>query len=267
MPLDRTVKIGDCISSIAYEHGFFWETIWNDPQNGQLKAKRQDPNILQDGDVVHVPDLRIREEPRATNQRHSFTLKGVPAMLRLRIIEESKLVQQILSGRQSASEGGQRSFLDKVVDTVQQAMGVNNDGGSTAEFQEPEPEPVSFESRPRKNVPYLLDIDGRLTTGNSDSDGRIELSIPPNATSGTLTLDPGTVKQQVIPLNLGHLDPVESDNGVVQRLKHLGFPCQDGPDDTSLAATLKAFQEKRGLLATGQADQATRNKLQELHGS
>lgn len=267
MPVDYPAKIGDCISSIAYAHGLFWETIWTDPQNAELKAKRQNPNILQEGDVVHVPDLRIKEEARATNQRHSFVLKGVPAMLRLRITEESKPKPSSSPEGQPNKKGGESSFLDKVVDTVQQVVGLSTEGGSIAEFQEPEAEPVLFESKPRKNVPYLLDIDGRLTTGNSDSEGRIELSIPPHARFGTLTLDPGTFNERVIPLNLGHLDPIQSGSGVVQRLNNLGFSCEDGSDKVTLAAAIRAFQEKSGLSVTGQADQATRDELQEQHGS
>ncbi len=78
---------GDCISSIAYEYGFFWTTIWNHPNNAQLKKERKDPNILAPGDSVFIPDKRLKEERRPTGQLHRFQLKSVPAKFRLQLFE------------------------------------------------------------------------------------------------------------------------------------------------------------------------------------
>ncbi len=267
MPLDYLVETGDCISSIAFDHGFFWETIWNHPQNAELKSKRKDPNILQEGDVVHTPDLRLKRESRPTNQKHKFVRKGAPAKLRLRIMEEPKPEKTQTAGGAAASGGGGGSFLDKAAGAAQQAIGLPAGGGSTKEFSEPEPQPRTIEDKPRKNVPFVVVIDGKVITGNTDSDGRIELFIPPNASSGTLTLDPGTLKERVIPLNLGHLNPIKALSGVTQRLNNLGFPCGDGSDEVALTSALKMFQEKNGLPVTGNVDDATRNKLRDLHAS
>jgi len=265
MPIDYLVETGDCISSIAYEHGFFWETIWNHPRNAELKSKRKDPNILQEGDVVYTPDLTLKELPRSTEKRHKFVRKGAPAKLRFRIMEEPKPEKSKPASAPAAGGGGGGSFLDKAVGMVQQAVGLPVGGGSTKEFEEPDPEPLALEDKPRKNVPYILLLDGKATSGSTDSDGRIELSIPPDARSGTLTLDPGTLKERVISLNLGHLNPIDGVSGVTQRLNNLGFPCGDGTDEETLSAALRVFQEKSGLPITGNVDDATRNKLRDLH--
>ena len=55
MAEDYTVQSSDCMSSIAYENGFFWKTLWNLPDNTALKAQRKNPNVLMTGDIVHIP--------------------------------------------------------------------------------------------------------------------------------------------------------------------------------------------------------------------
>jgi hypothetical protein len=87
MPEDYTVQAGDCMSSIAYERGFFWQTLWNDPANAALKARRKNPNVLMTGDIVHIPDLTIKQEPGATEKTHKFMLKGVPEKLRIKLLD------------------------------------------------------------------------------------------------------------------------------------------------------------------------------------
>jgi hypothetical protein len=82
------VEQGDCISSIAYEFGFLPETVWNHPSNQALKDLRKDPNILLPGDQVYVPEVRRKELPAATDQRHVFKRKGVPELFQIVIEDE-----------------------------------------------------------------------------------------------------------------------------------------------------------------------------------
>jgi len=84
------VKQGDCIESIAFRHGLFWETIWNHPNNQQLRLERKTPNVILSGDKVFVPDLRPKEEPGATEKKHRFKRKGVPSKLRIVLKEANK---------------------------------------------------------------------------------------------------------------------------------------------------------------------------------
>lgn len=87
MPEDYTVDDGDCMSSIAYEHGFYWKTLWSLSENAALKAKRKNPNVLMPGDIVHIPDLTVRKEPGATEMTHKFILKGVPEIFRMKLLD------------------------------------------------------------------------------------------------------------------------------------------------------------------------------------
>ena len=80
------VRQGDCIHSIASKHGLFWQTIWNHAKNAGLRAERKDPSVLRKGDMVHVPDLTRGQESGATEERHRFRRKGVPANMRVRLL-------------------------------------------------------------------------------------------------------------------------------------------------------------------------------------
>ncbi len=79
------VKQGDHISSIAKKFGFRdFKTIWDDPQNADLKKLRGNPNVLFPGDEVIIPDKDVKTESRSTGSTHQFVVP-VP-QLELRIV-------------------------------------------------------------------------------------------------------------------------------------------------------------------------------------
>ncbi|BBO79664.1 hypothetical protein DSCO28_02300 [Desulfosarcina ovata subsp. sediminis] len=88
--MQHKVKQGECLSSIAAQHGFDWEKIWQRPENDALKQLRQDPNILMPGDHVFIPDKEIHTVAYATEQRHRFRKKGVPVKLRVRFLDNDQ---------------------------------------------------------------------------------------------------------------------------------------------------------------------------------
>ena len=244
MPTRCTVQPGDCISSLAESNGLLWEKIWNHPENAQLKRQRKDPNILFPGDVVFLPDPQLRTESKATDQLHKFVLKRVMAKLRIRIMKPPDNNETARRG--TAGEQGAQHF----------------------EACDPQTEPDQKEI-PRAHSPYILDIDGVIRKGQTDSDGYIDVPISPAAEEGTLKLDPGTTQETVIPLQLGYLDPLEEISGVRQRLSNLGFSCEDSSDELTddLEAALRAYQQSRGLEVTGKPDESTLNDLKSAHGS
>jgi hypothetical protein len=85
-PKTHKVEQGECLSSIAFEHGFFWKSLWDHEANAELSQARESPFVLKPGDVVHIPELSQRSEIRPTDERHKFRRKGVPAKLRVRLL-------------------------------------------------------------------------------------------------------------------------------------------------------------------------------------
>jgi hypothetical protein len=118
---------------------------------------------------------------------------------------------------------------------------------------------------PRNNESYVLDIDGRLFSGTTDSEGWIEHTIPPNAKNGKVTL--GEEQFEYI-LDLGHIDPIEEISGVQARLNNLGFGCGkvDGVLGPKTTAAIKQFQKKYSLTESGESDKQTQDKLKEIYG-
>ena len=117
--------------------------------------------------------------------------------------------------------------------------------------------------KPRKNEKYVLNLDGTPISGTTDGEGKLEHFIPGESRSAQLTLRGG---KEVIPLRLGDLDPADQPTGLQQRLNNLGFPCgsEDGEVGEMTKEAIKAFQAAFKLNVTGEADDATKNKLKEL---
>jgi Putative peptidoglycan binding domain len=126
------------------------------------------------------------------------------------------------------------------------------------------------EGEPYAGKTYALHVGTTTYKGTTDEDGLIEHTVPLDAKEGELTvwLDQGPSGESYTwTLKIRHLDPVEETSGVQARLNNLGFDC--GPvnnvfnDQTRLA--LKTFQAQLGLRTTGEIDEATRQKLREMH--
>ena len=84
------VRQGDCLVSIADEAGHLWQTIWEHPDNQELRETRKSPNIVLPGDRLTIPPIRLREEIRPTDERHRFKKKGGMVMLRLTLLEDDR---------------------------------------------------------------------------------------------------------------------------------------------------------------------------------
>lgn len=73
----------DSIISVAKENGFFWQTVWDHPNNSALKSLRTVPEIVQSGDKVFIPKPEPKKVNKPNEARHKFKLKGEQAKFKM----------------------------------------------------------------------------------------------------------------------------------------------------------------------------------------
>lgn len=118
-------------------------------------------------------------------------------------------------------------------------------------------------SEPIANAPCTLEVEGASFNLTTNGQGMIEQRIPKTAESGRITFE-----QFVIPIRIGHLDPVEELSGWRARLNNLGYHAgqSDDPNDLRLISAIEEFQIDYGLETKGVCNATTQAKLKEIHG-
>jgi hypothetical protein len=90
MATKHIVKDGEYVSSIAAHYGFSnFRSVWNHPNNADLKERRKNPNILFPGDILFIPDRTSDVVPAVTEKRHRYQLTMSPLTLRLVVKDEN----------------------------------------------------------------------------------------------------------------------------------------------------------------------------------
>lgn len=87
MPLQHRIESGDSVSRLAKLYGFLPQTIWDAPENSELRSRREDMNMLMPGDVLVIPDKRVDPISLTTGRAHRFRLKGTLAHLRMQLYD------------------------------------------------------------------------------------------------------------------------------------------------------------------------------------
>ena len=119
---------------------------------------------------------------------------------------------------------------------------------------------------------YRLTVDGQDYEGKTDSEGLVEQTIPAGAKEAELVVFLSDSEEEEIEgyslhLELGALDPPDYVSGAQARLINLGYECESvgGTLDAATQAAIEAFQEHNGLSVSGVLDDATVEKLRQLH--
>ncbi len=205
------VRQGESVESIAAGCGHLPKTIWDAPENSELRERRKDPHVLMPGDRVFVPAVKPRTFTVATGGKYRFVVERPTSRLRLQL-----------------TKGG----------------------------------------KPRANEPFVLLVDGQKECGTTDGDGWVDHPVAARATFASLTVGKGDEEARYR-IELRALDPATEASGVKARLGQLGYDVGpiDGEWTASARSALCAFQSAQGLEVTGEADEATCNKLKQVYGS
>jgi N-acetylmuramoyl-L-alanine amidase len=78
---DRIIAQGEGMARLAIESGHFWQTLWELPENKELREARGHPEVLLPGDRVTIPPLRPKSASGATGKVHRFRRRGMPVPL------------------------------------------------------------------------------------------------------------------------------------------------------------------------------------------
>lgn len=119
MPITYEIQPGDSTDSVAFAHGLFALTVWDDPANKELSEQRKNRNVLLPGDLLVLHDKRPDPKDCATDARHVFRRRGVPSKYRLQVLYQGLPVKN----------AAYRLVVDKVLHE-----GSTDDNGMLEEF-------------------------------------------------------------------------------------------------------------------------------------
>lgn len=116
---------------------------------------------------------------------------------------------------------------------------------------------------------YTLILENGLERrGQTDSEGGVIEAIPAHARSITLVLHDHPRGEERFTLQVGRLPPADGIPGLVRRLCNMGYPCshRNGEIGRDVASAVRRFQRAEGMDITGELDQATRDRIVQVHG-
>jgi N-acetylmuramoyl-L-alanine amidase len=118
---EYTVRQGEGIESIAFRNGLFWQTVWLDPGNDELREHRSHPNALLPGDKVHIPEKRVEHVSVSTETKIRFRQKGVPSKLHLVLLDAEEQPRANLEYRLSIDGRlveGNSNAAGEIIETI-----------------------------------------------------------------------------------------------------------------------------------------------------
>lgn len=229
----------DDVQWMAAEYGIKdWEAVAKDPKNKELLDQKRGPHVLYAGDKVWIPDLKPKVFDAETDKKHEYKL-----------YPPKQLVHLVLEDDDGKAHGNCRY-----------EFWVNG--------KRYDPPGTSGELRSREDglvyqlVPLERDVVLRAWLED------------PKAKQKYKELEPSPEDEEEfdyisIQLNPAHLDPIDTVEGLQDRLTNLGYELKDvwGTLGHGTRDAIREFQQDVGLTQSGEMDTETRKRLLEQAGS
>jgi type VI secretion system secreted protein VgrG len=118
---------------------------------------------------------------------------------------------------------------------------------------------------PAKDEDFIAEFRGQRIEGKTDGDGVLTLELSASVTAIELTLPKRNTQFM---LRVGHLDPADTPQGSIARLRNLNIAQLTQSETLSepLRAALKDFQRAHEIDETGELDDKTVDALKKTHG-
>ena len=124
--------------------------------------------------------------------------------------------------------------------------------------------------KPIAGAQCALLVEDQIFQLSTDGQGKIDQEIPLDAKEGALVIrgDQTPFQNEIIPIKIGHLDPIDEISGQIARLNNLGYFAgnPDGSDTEALKSAVEEFQCDHSLKVDGICDPKTQDKLVKVHG-
>ena len=118
---------------------------------------------------------------------------------------------------------------------------------------------------PRKNQSYRLILGDQELKGKTDDQGVLQEYVPAGSFEAELIIGP---EESHFRVQFGFLRPATDLSGVQRRLTNMGFDTGnlDGEMTDRTHEAIREFQAHFELKQTGELDDATRDKIEQVHG-
>lgn len=101
------VKDGDCLTSIAGNHGFSDpRVIYAHPNNAGFRVRCPNPNVLLPGETLFIPERRQSEVDCATERTHRFVARLPETELRIVLLDAER--EPLANARYTLTFKGER---------------------------------------------------------------------------------------------------------------------------------------------------------------
>jgi hypothetical protein len=220
-----TVVPGDCFNSLAKEHGFFnYRTIY---KHGENEARWPNPNQLEEGGSVDLPDKKRKWLPLTLDKETRFVIDRQKTRLRLVLLDSAFRRLDVTSCTLKVGPTYKKLPKDGLLEVADLDPAVKN-GTLTIKLKltsaaapagtAPKPDPKAY-------PPAIKPTD-------------FTDKLPKTKELATISWN----------LSIGTLEHYSATRGVLQRLLNLGFGCplQQTEDDKTKRAA-KAYQVFRKL--------------------